>query len=156
MLLLKTERNFQKILACVFTPLVILPASKPGESRDESKARANDLAVTARTEGLGVTVVESRAGELLVFASDNESQAVGFARKILKESKAAEPWFLLLRDMTGPLVLEAIDGVREDCTLSETGFGVAGRSFEIVCSYVPAQNNTAWGYSQGHDVGEHL
>jgi hypothetical protein len=58
--------------------------------------------------------------------------------------------------MTGPLVLEAIDGVREDCTLSETGFGVAGRSFEIVCSYVPAQNNTAWGYSQGHDVGEHL
>src|ERR1700693_5856552 len=79
MLLLKTKRNFQQVLACAFTPLVILPATKAGETRDEAKVRANDLAVRARIEGLGVTVTESTTGELFVFASDNESQAVGFA-----------------------------------------------------------------------------
>ena len=36
----------------------------PGETRDESKARANDLAVTARVDGLGATVVDSKDGEL--------------------------------------------------------------------------------------------
>lgn len=89
MLLLKTKRSFQETLAGLFIPLVILPASKAGESREESKARANDLAVTARIAGLGVTVIEAASGDLFIMACDSEAQAVGFARRMLQESKIA-------------------------------------------------------------------
>jgi hypothetical protein len=156
MLLLKRTEAFQNILASRFVPLVILPASAPGEALEQSKVRANDLAVDGRIAGLGITVVESRAGELFVLASDNESQAVGFARKFLRESKIAEPWFLLLRSGQR-LCLETADRVREDCPLAETGFVLPdGRTVEIVASFVPAQRNTAWLHSLGHNVGEHL
>jgi hypothetical protein len=156
MLLLKTKRTFQEVLANAFTPLVILPASRPGETRDEGKARANDLAVTARIAGLGVTVVESTVGELFVLASSDESQTVGFARKMLRESKTGEPWFLFLRKEAGPLLKEMSDRTREDCTLTITGFGVDGRTVEMVAAYVPAQNNTAMMHHRGFNVGEHL
>jgi hypothetical protein len=157
MLLLKSNRNFREVLQCAFTPLVILPASVPGETRDDSKARANDLTVTARIQGLGVTVVEGAKGELFVFASDNESQAVGFARKMLKESKLAEPWFLLLRSATGPLVLETADRSRVDCTLTESGFLMPdGRTVDITAAYVPASRNTAWLAHLGYRVGSTL
>lgn len=157
MLLLRTDHNWKQTLASVFTPLVILPATVPGESRDESKKRANELAVTARIAGLGVTVIESAHAELYVMASDNESQAVGFARKMLTEAKLAAPWFLLLRDEDGPLLRENSDRSREDCELTETGFVLPdGRAVEVVASYTPAQRNTAWGHSLGHYVGETL
>jgi len=137
MLLLRTTETFQKVLVDRFVPLVILPASAPGESRDESKTRANDLAVDGRIAGLGITVVESKAGELFVLVSDNESQAVGFARKLLQESKLAEPWFLLLRNVQR-LCVETADRTREDCPLTETGFGAARwshlRDRRLVCS----------------------
>jgi hypothetical protein len=69
----------------------------------------------ARITGLGITVVESKVGELFVLASDNESQAVGFARKMLQESNTGEQWFLLLRSENGPLLKEKPDHSREDC-----------------------------------------
>jgi len=155
MLLLKRDRDFQGVLNGAFTPLVILPAS-PDEPRDTSKARANELAVDARIAGLGVTVVESKAAELFVLASDNESQAVGFARLQVEQSKTANPWFLLLRNKKGPLLLETVDRLREERPLTETGFVLPTHAVEIVAAYVPAQRNTAWMHSLGHYVGEHL
>jgi len=155
-LLLKVNRTFQQVLAGAFFPLVILPASTPGGSRDHGKFRANDLAVSARIAGLGVTVVESKTGELFVMVSGNESQCVGFARKTLQELKTGEQWFLLLRDQNGPLLKEDSDRTREICTLTATGFTCPDQHVEIVAAYVPAQRNTAWGHSLGYDVGEHL
>jgi hypothetical protein len=153
----KTKRDFQEVLASSFTPLVVLPASKPGESREQGKARANDLAVTARIDGLGVTVVESTNGQLFVVASDKESQAVGFARRLVQESKSAEPWFVLLSDEKDLLLKENADRSRGACSLREAGFVLPnGRNVEIVAAYVPAQRNTAWGHHLGHDVGEQL
>ena len=157
MLLLKTDRNFKHVLASVSTPIVILPATVSGESQDESKKRANDLAVTARVAGLGVSVVESATGELYVMTSDNESQALGFGRRMLTEAKLAGAWFLLILDAKGPLLRENGDRDRERCTLTETGFVLPdGRAVEIVASYIPAQRNTAWGHHLGQDVGENL
>lgn len=128
-----------------------------GNLVDVTKARANDLAVDARIAGLGVTVVESKDGELFVLASDNESQAVGFARKQVQESRTAEQWFLLVRGEKGPILKETADRNREECTITETGFSYGpGRTAEIVAAYIPAQRNTAWGHSLGHYVGEHL
>jgi hypothetical protein len=157
MLLLKAYRNFDQILKTVFIPLVILPATILGETREESRARADDIAVTARIEGLGVTVVESATGDLFILASDNESQAVGFARKLLRNSKIAEPWFLLLGDENGPLLFEAADRRRVECPLHRGDFALPdGRTFEIVAAYIPAQRNTAWLHSLGRRAGEFL
>ena len=144
MLLLKTKRSFQEIMAGVFSTLVILPATKTGETRDASKARANDLAVTARIAGVGAFVIESAKGELFVMGSDNESQCVGFARKMLKESRIAEPWFILLYDDKGLLYLETADRQRKTGKLTDIGFVLPdGLIIEIVANYTPAQNNTA-------------
>lgn len=157
MLLLKTDRHWKQVLANAFTPLIIFPATVPGETRDESKKRANDLVVTARIAGIGVTVVESTTGDLYVMASDNESQSTGFARKMLLEQKLAEPWFLLLRDEKGPLLKEDSNRLRESCELTETGFVLPdGQVVVITKAYAVAQRNTAWGHSLGHYVGEHL
>jgi hypothetical protein len=154
-LLLKTKRSFQEIMAGVFTPLVILPASKAGESREESKARVNDLALAARMAGLGVTAIESTSGGLFVMASDNESQCVGFGRKLLTESKTAEPWFVLSMDGKGSsIVLETSDRNRKTGRLTPTGFVLPDDySVEIAASYIPAQRNTAWLRSLGFNVG---
>jgi hypothetical protein len=156
MLLLKRTETFRDVLASRFIPLVILPASAPGEPLEQSKQRANDLAVDGRIAGFGITVVESNAGEFFVLASSNESQVVGLGRQLLRESKIAEPWFLLLRNGQG-LCLESADRTREDCPLTETGFVLPGGPVvQIVALFVPAQNNTAWLHHLGHDVGEHL
>jgi hypothetical protein len=113
--------------------------------------------VTGRIAGLGVTVIEAARGDLFVTACDSESQCVGFARKMLKESKLAEPWFVLLRGEKGPLLQESADRSRKTCTLTTTGFVLPdGRTVEIVASYQPAQNNTAMMYQRGFNIGEHL
>jgi hypothetical protein len=156
MLLIKSDRDFQEVLRCAFTPLAILPASLTGEARDASKARANDMAVDARIAGFGVTVSESKDGQLFVFVSSNESQVVGFVRKMLAESRTAEPWFHLLRAEKGPLLTENADRKREDCALTNSGFIHDGHAVEIVASYIPAQRNTGWLHSRGHHVGETL
>jgi hypothetical protein len=159
MLLIKTKENFRQVLQSLFTPLVFLPASLPGEARAASKARANDMAVDARIAGFGVTVVESKDGELFVVASSNESQVVGLARKLLVESRTAEPWFLLLRTEKGPvttLVKETADRTREECQLIKTGFTRDRRAIEIVAAYYPVQNNTAWCHHLGVNIGETL
>jgi hypothetical protein len=154
MLLLKKKHTFREVLAGSFMPLVVLPAS--GKTREECKARANDLAVTAGIAGLGVTVVESKAGELFVLASSDESQTVGFARQMVREAKTGDPWFLFLRGETGPLLKEHPDRSRDECTLTQNGFTFGGHSVHIVAAYEPAQNNTAMLHSRGFDVGEHL
>jgi hypothetical protein len=156
MLLLKKDIGFKEVLTTVFTPLVVLPATVSGEPREASKQRANDLTVDARIAGLGVTIIESTTGELFVLASDNESQAVGFARKQIQEFKTGEQWFLLLLSEAGPILKETADRQRQKCTLTDTGFIVADHTTEITAVYAPAQRNTAWGHSLGHDVGEHL
>ena len=78
MLLIKTNENFRQVLQGMYTPLVVLPASSPDEARDASKVRAKGLALDARIAGFGVTVVESKDGELFVLVSSNESQVVGY------------------------------------------------------------------------------
>jgi hypothetical protein len=161
MLLIKTTENFRQVLKGMYTPLVFLPASAPGEAREEAKARAKGLALDARIAGYGVTVAESKDGELFVLVSSNESQVVGFARKLLAESRTAEAWFLLLRTEKGPvtvttLVKETADRTREASVLTKTGLVLGGRAVEIVASYDPAQNNTSYLHHLGVDVGETL
>ena len=153
MLLGKTDRDFQGVLRVTFTPFVLLPASLPAEFREASKARARELAGDARSAGLGVTVVESEAGELFVLASDNESQAVGFARKMLADQKMAGDWFLFLPESVGPLSKENAERTRGVGTLTESGFVLPdGHAVEIVAAYVPVQNSTAYLHSIGRRI----
>jgi hypothetical protein len=58
-LLLKTDRNFKRVLASVFTALVSFPATAPGETRAQDNIRSNESAIRARIAGLELTVVES-------------------------------------------------------------------------------------------------
>jgi hypothetical protein len=84
-----------------------------------------------------VAVAVLTTGELNVVIC-YESQAIGFARKMLLESRLAEPWFLILRDEKGPLVRENGDRDRECRTLTSAEFVPPdGRAIEIVASYVP-------------------
>lgn len=157
MLLLKTKRSFEEIMAGVFSTLIVLPTTKPGETRAESKARTNDLTVTARIAGLGVFVIESEQNELFVMCSDNESQAIGFARKMLTEGKLAEPWYILLYDDKGSLIVETTDRNQDTGKLTKTGFILPdGYVINITAVYIAAQRNTAMLAAMGHNVGEHL
>jgi hypothetical protein len=161
MLLLKFASAFRDILADSAAPLVILSALRPDSQNTANLQRANDLAVAATTSGFGVTVLEGRydggtTREFFVVVAGNETQVVGFARRVIRDSDTVADWFLFRRQ-DGELVREDGNRSREMCVVTDDGFTLAdGRIFQFGTSYLPAQFNTAWGHSLGADIGEFL
>jgi hypothetical protein len=161
MLLIKADKYPRDILVGVISPFAIVPASRPDLPNTENVERANNLAVAARTNGFGVTVIEgqwagSDSRELFVFVVGNESQVVGFVRKMPFEADATANCFLFRRE-DGVFVRENSDRSREACVMNDSGFTLPdGRKFQLVTAFTPAPYNTAWAHSQGINVGESL
>jgi hypothetical protein len=140
-------------------PVAIIPASRPNIRDSENVQRANDVAMLAKANGMGVFVLEGRGTverELLVLVVGNETYVVNFARKVIREADAATKWFLLGRH-GDDLLKENIDLSRETCLFQSDGFTLPdGTRFKFVTAYTADQFNTAWGHSLGAEVGEYL
>jgi hypothetical protein len=161
MLFTRIDRTFRDMLDSTRFPIAIIPASRPHVRDAENVQRANDVALFARTKGLGVFVLEGRSlgtapRELFVLVVGNEAQIVGFARRVTQEAEAAADWFLFCRP-GDDLVKENVDRSREKCVFESDGFTLPdGGEFKFRTAYTPAQFSTAWGNSLGADVGEYL
>jgi hypothetical protein len=161
MLFTKIDKTFRDMLNDAGASVVIIPASRPHIADSVNVQRANDVALFARTKGLGVFVLEGRSlgtapRELLVLVVGNEAEVVGFARRVTQEAEAAAAWFLFCRS-GDDLVKENVDRSREKCVFQGDGFTLPdGGEFKFGTAYTPAQFNTAWGHSLGAEVGEYL
>lgn len=142
-------------------PFVLIPVCSPDKTDFENLQRMDELAWESRSAGNGTIGVEGRwAGRsgrvFLLLSRAGESHVVGFGRKMVREAKGAEDWFLF-RNQAGELLKENADRSREGCTLAGDGFTLPdGREFHFEKAYTPAQNATQYGHVKGFSVGEHL
>jgi hypothetical protein len=161
MLLARTDKTFRDMLQGAGSPVALIPASRPHVRDSENVQRANDVALLARANGMGVFVLEGRARgtaarELVVLVVGDEQQIGAFARKIIREADAASDWFLLGRP-GDDLVKENVDRSRNTCVFTSDGFTLPNDlSFKFETAYTPAQFSTVWGHPAGAEIGEFL
>jgi hypothetical protein len=161
MLFTRTDKTFRDMLNGTRYSIAIIPASRPHIQDSGNVQRANDIALLARTNGLGVYILEGRgaptsARELLVLVAGKEAQVNGFAKRVMQETDAAANWFLFCRPGSD-LVKENVDRSRERCVFNSDGFRFPdGGDFKFAIAYTPAQFNTAWGHSFGAEVSDYL
>jgi hypothetical protein len=161
MLFTRTDRTFRDMLDGAGSFLAIIPASRTRIRDAENVQRANDVALLARANGMGVFVLEGRGAaaatrDLFVLVVGNEAHVVGFARRVIREADAASDWFVFCRPGDDP-VKENIDRSREQWVFESDGFNLPdGGKFKFGTAYTPAQFNTAWGHSFGAEIGQYL
>jgi hypothetical protein len=135
MVYVKSKATWKELLEHTPHCIVVLPASSPSDTEEQNKRRANTIALDARVEGHGVRVLLTGVGEFFVAVVDNESQAVGFARKAVRETATGEPWFLLRRPDSDAVAQENADRSRTPAIFTENGFTLPdGRTFVKSCS----------------------
>jgi hypothetical protein len=161
MLFSRTYKTFRDMLNGARSSVAIIPVSRPHILDSDNVQRANDVALLARANGLGVFVLEGRgkgtaSRELLVLVVGDALQITGFARKVVRESDAASDWFLFGRP-GDDLVKENVDWSQRKCVFKGDGFTLPdGGEFKFETAYTPAQFSTVWGPPTGADVGEFL
>ena len=157
MVYMKSTATWKEFIETTPHCIVVLPASSPADTDEQNKRRANTIAVDARVEGHGVRFLLTVVGEFFVLVADNESQAIGFGRRVLRDAATGEPWFLLRRPESEVVAQETVDRSRKPALFTDRGFALPdGRRFVVTALFAPAQNNTALLHSRGYNIGEHI
>lgn len=153
--------TFTRVFREATFPFVLVPICSPDKTEIENLQLMDGVAWESRSAGNGTIGLDGRwtGGDGRVFfllGRAGESHVVGFARRMIREGKAAEDWFAFRND-AGELLKENADRSREVCSLTGDGFTLPdGRRFQFEKAYTPAQNATQYGHVKGFSVREHL